>query len=135
MSAKTVSQRTARKVWTAVSTPAMVLHELTHALVAQPWAERSAVVFDGASAAVHIEWSDDPPAWGVTLAHLAPTLLGTLVGLIGLVQLATSPPTGLNQWLVAGAIAAYWTIYVAPSGDDRTVRTDEQHADHDRSDS
>jgi hypothetical protein len=52
--------------------------------------------------------------------------LGAIVGLVGLVQLATAPPAGLNEWALAGAIAAFWTIYVAPSADDRDVQGAEQ---------
>lgn len=114
-------QTTAATLARAISWPATLAHELTHMLVALPWAVESAIIVDERGPAHYVRWDDDTPAWAVWLASLAPTLLGSAVGLIGLLRLLTAPPATLNTWLLAGAIAGYWTIYVAPSHDDRDI--------------
>jgi hypothetical protein len=110
--------------WTAASTPPVVLHELTHALLAQPWAERSGVVFDGADAALVVEWIDDPPVWGILLAHLGPLLIGLCAGSVGVWRLWVAPPTSTAGWLLTGCIAAWWLVFTMPSADDRNPQAD-----------
>lgn len=111
-------------VWRVASFPAMLLHELTHYLLALPWSDESVVVIGEGGQAVHaVDYRDDVPGWAPILASLGPTMLGALVGLIGLWRLVQTPPGSINEWLLAGAIASYWVIYVAPSGADLDFNT------------
>jgi len=110
----------------AVSWPAMILHELTHMALALPWADESAIIVDETGPAHHVNWADDTPLWAVALTSLGPTLLGSLVGLVGLWRLLTAPPASASDMLVAAAIAGYWVIYVAPSPADLDIQAPEQ---------
>jgi hypothetical protein len=110
--------------WRLASWPATLLHELTHLLLALPWTEESAIIVDDAGVAHYCTWRDDAPTLGIVLASLGPTILGSVVGLIGLIQLVTAPPGTLNDWLIAGAIAGWWVIYAAPSSDDLDINGD-----------
>lgn len=117
-------RNSAHIAWRVASFPAMLLHELTHYLLALPWSEESVVVIGEGGQAVHaVDYRDDVPEWVPLLASLGPTVLGSVAGLYGLYRLFASPPGTVNQWLVAGALAAYWVIYVAPSGDDLDLYT------------
>jgi hypothetical protein len=98
--------------------PATLAHELTHWLVSLPWAEQSGVCYTPAGFDHVAEWGDDVPTWAIILTSIAPTLLGSLVGLIGLWRLFNAPPGSTRAWLVTGSIAGWWVIYVAPSADD-----------------
>lgn len=105
--------------WRVASFPATLLHELTHYLLALPWSDESVVVIGEGGDALHaVDYRDDVPAWAPIVASLGPTMLGSLVGVIGLYRLLNSPPGGLNEWLLVGGLTAWWVIYVAPSGDD-----------------
>jgi hypothetical protein len=108
-------------LWRLASWPATLLHELTHMLLALPWAEESAIIVDDVGVAHHVNWRQDTPMWAIVLASLGPTMLGSVVGLVGLIQLVTTPPGTVTEWLLAGAIAGWWTIYAAPSGDDLNI--------------
>lgn len=103
------------------SWPATLAHELTHMFAALPWAKESAVIVDDRGPAHYVTWRDETPRWAIWIASLAPTLLGSLVGVVGLARLAMTPPSTLNEWALAAAIAGYWIIYVAPSGDDLDI--------------
>jgi len=96
-------------------------------LVALPWAEESAIIVDDRGPAHYVTWADETPLWAVVLASLAPTMLGTVVGIIGLLRLLIAPPATAGQTLVAAAIAGYWVIYVAPSPDDLDIQEPEQN--------
>jgi hypothetical protein len=109
------------RIWLRViSWPAALAHELTHLIIALPWSRQSAIVFDGkGGASAQIQWADDAPVWAIWISYRAPLLLGSAVGLAGLMQLAL---TGLTTSpLVAAAIAAYWIIYVTPSKADLQI--------------
>jgi len=114
-------QRLGHSWWRLVSLPPTMLHELTHFLLSLPWAEGSAIICDDEGVVHGVNWTDDAPRWGIVLASLGPTFLGALVGIIGLWRLATVPPGGSREWLIAGTLAAYWSIYVAPSDDDLDI--------------
>jgi hypothetical protein len=112
--------------WQLMSLPASMLHELTHFVLAQPWAEQSAIIWDDQGLVHGVDWQPETPRWAIVLASLGPTILGSLVGLVGLWRLLTAPPATLNEWLIAGAIAGWWTIYASPSPDDLDIYQPEQ---------
>jgi hypothetical protein len=110
--------RTAASVWwRLLSLPATLAHELTHLLLALPWADESAIIFDGRGPAHYVNWQDSVPRSAVVLASLGPTILGSVVGLVGLVLMLQDPPAG-RELVLAGGVAAWWVIYVSPSPDD-----------------
>jgi hypothetical protein len=98
--------------------PATLAHEVTHWVVSLPWSEQSAVIHDETGFVHGVEWRDETAAWVVILTSLAPTILGSAVGLVGLYRLFTVPPGNTRQWLITAAIAGWWVIYVCPSDDD-----------------
>jgi len=112
--------------WRLASLPATLAHELTHLLLGLPWAEQSAIIVDDQGICHGVDWSDETPQWAVVLSSLGPTLLGSLVGLIGLWRVLTVPPGSSRAWLLSAALAAYWVIYVMPSGDDLDIYDTEQ---------
>lgn len=103
--------------------PALVLHELTHVVAAQPFA--SVELHIGERPPLTLDWRPDTPRLWVWWAHLAPTILGILataltVALAGpmLIQvLRTADPFTA---LAIGVLAAYnWLLYCWPSYEDR----------------
>lgn len=110
-----------RRVLGVVTLPAVVAHELTHLIAAVPWSQSAGVVIADGAAECQIRWRDDPPTLGVVLAAYAPTLVGCVLGVGGLVALATNRPDTAAEWLCAAAAAGYWVIYVLPSAFDREV--------------
>jgi hypothetical protein len=113
------------RVASAASWPATLLHELTHFLLALPWADENAIIRDEGGVAHYCSWGEDVSAWSVWLVSLGPTLLGSVVGVIGLWRLVSAPPGTAGEALVAAAIAGYWIIYVVPSGDDLDIQTED----------
>jgi hypothetical protein len=59
--------------------PAEPLHELTHAAFAAPYADTS-VRMRGSSASARLAWREGTPEAWVRVAHLAPTIIGVLLG-------------------------------------------------------
>jgi len=110
-----------RRVLGVVTLPAVVAHELTHLIAAVPWSQSAGVVIADGAAECQIRWRDDPPTIGVILAAYAPTVVGCVLGVGGLVALATDRPDTAAEWLWAAAAAGYWIIYVLPSAFDREV--------------
>jgi len=104
------------------SLPAALAHELSHALVALPWAEEVSVSFDGEGGAqCHVVWRDDgPPEYASLMAAYAPLWIGMPVGVLGLWALATgSLPQTLQDWLVPSVAAGYWVVFIAHDPRDR----------------
>jgi hypothetical protein len=113
----------ASRVWLAISLPTTMLHELTHWLVGLPWADESAIFYetDGYGFGHGVNWGDDVPTWAPIVTSLAPTLLGALVGLIGLWRLFVAPPDGFTELATAAIASLYWGIYCLPQGDDLDI--------------
>lgn len=105
-------------VWLLV--PALPFHEFTHAIVANRWAD---VEIDWHDPVVTMRWTDAPPA-AVIAAHIAPLLVGCLVGGLALlaVGLEAVPIPELHSlvwvWLVGN-----WFNYTALSARDLRVFT------------
>ena len=103
--------------------PALVLHELTHAAAAVPFAD---VSVDLASAHPHAElqWREGTPRAAIRAAHLAPTMLGVVVAALTALTagaaLSGSLPSNPFHALAVGLLVAYnWLLYVWPSASDR----------------
>lgn len=104
-------------VVTAIPT---ALHELVHALVAAPAADRVIVEMDGFGAETKIRWRDDISQWWIYATALAPCLLGMLVGGVALWTLVATgwrPPESLVLQFGAYGIAAWWLIFTSPVQD------------------
>ena len=97
--------------------PALPLHELTHAIVAQPWADQ--VDIDWHDPVTTMRWVDAPPQ-AVILAHIAPLMIGCLIGATGLLLLAQGfvPDLSLITW---AWIAGNWINYTALSARDLSI--------------
>lgn len=108
----------ARSVWLLVSLPTTLLHELTHWAAGLRWATESAVFYENGEIGHVVNWSDDVPDWAPIVTSLAPTLLGALIGLIGLWRLVTVQPETFEQLATAAIASIYWGIYCLPQGDD-----------------
>ena len=108
---------TAIVIATAIPT---ALHELVHATLAAPAADRVLVEMDGFGAVTHIDWRDDVSTWWQLLVVFGPSLLGMAVGAVTLwIGLSTgwSPPESDVLRLAAFAIAAWWLIFTSPLND------------------
>jgi hypothetical protein len=110
----------ASRIWLIVSFPTTLLHELTHWLTGLPWADESAIFYENGFGHV-TNWGDDVPAWAPVVTSLAPTLLGALVGVIGLWQLFASPPSDFESLATAAIASLYWGIFTLPQGDDLDI--------------
>ncbi|MCU4926928.1 hypothetical protein OB905_13215 [Halobacteria archaeon AArc-dxtr1] len=93
-------------VWLLV--PALPLHELTHAIVAKPWAD---VEIDWHHPMVIMHWDDAPP-WAILCAHVAPLLIGCLVGSAALFAFAIGFVPELH-FLVWVWLLGNWFNYTA----------------------
>lgn len=103
--------------------PALVLHELTHAAAAAPFAEVSIDLLS-TTPNVEMRWSDGAPRLAVRVAHLAPTLLGgvlTALTTLTIGSLASAAvPSNPFHALALGMLVSYnWLLYVWPSETDR----------------
>lgn len=113
-----------RPLLALLTLPPTLLHEATHAVLAAPWASQLALVVDpvGVDAAVGIDWRPDVPTPAIVLAHYGPTVIGGLVGVAGAFWLAVAAqPASARAWLLAGTLAVWWAIYMAPSPSDRDL--------------
>jgi len=115
------STRALSACWRVASLPATLAHELTHMLLSVPWADETAVAWHRDGVACFTAWSDEAPQWAIVLSSLGPTLIGSIAGIGGLWQLFTAPPETSSGLLTTAAIAAWWVIYVTPSGDDLDI--------------
>lgn len=112
-----------------LTAPPAIAHEVTHAAVAVPWADkvyvRGVTRFHGA--AVLFDWPDDVPWWAPVLASLAPFLAGCVGGVVALwlfVSSGLDPPTTamrVAQWSI---IAAWWSVFAIPSRADLATAND-----------
>lgn len=108
-----------------------LLHELTHAAVAAPFAERVVVEIDvvgGAallSADTKVRWRDGASRLRLATTALGPSILGVVVGGVTLwYAIATGwhPPQTMANRLAFFAVAAWWLIYTNPVEDLSSLR-------------
>lgn len=102
--------------------PAVLCHELAHAIVATPVAKRVGIFDPVGTPSVHVEWREDASGWVIIASAYAPLISGILVGVAGLVWAFVSGP-GLvpetaRDWIVVGIGAIWYAIYVSPSPSD-----------------
>ena len=111
----------------AIASPGVFVHELCHFVASLPWADQAAIVVGASEQATaeHV-WKprDDAPRWALIFVGVAPSLLGAIVGLLGLWQLHTAPPESATGLLTALVAAAYWSLVVIPSAEDLTLDTE-----------
>lgn len=93
----------------ALFLPGVLLHELTHAVVASPFADVDIV---WGAVAVDMEWRPSTPRGAVAIAHLAPLLVGWLTGLVFVVGHVLYQPDlpGLAMIFVV----VQWLLYTVP---------------------
>lgn len=111
-----------RVISSLLALPAWFLHELTHAIVALPWAQRVGITFDVADQhpRAHIQWRDDESA-PKAIAALAPFALGSasMLGLLALWISQGQPMSSSVELFAAGTVALmWWIIYTTPSAQD-----------------
>lgn len=88
--------------------PGVLLHELTHALVAAPFADVT-MLWD--AVAVRLDWHPSAPTWARPAAHLAPLAVGWALGaglLLVLVGTGYSVDVPLPMLLYG---VAQWVLY------------------------
>jgi len=121
-------------VWALFAAPAVLVHELTHAVASVPWAAQLAVVVEPSTgrAVTRVEWRESAGQTARAFAALAP-FLGGLVAAAGAVTLwfqsgATVPSetTALGKWAI---LSAWWVIYMMPSPADAETARGEGDAD------
>lgn len=100
--------------------PAHLAHEATHAVAAWPAAEALDINRSERRVAVLVDWRPTARGWQVTLAALAPTLVGIAGGAIGLAIIGLTQATGPGSAARWALVAGYWLVYVWPSRPDRS---------------
>lgn len=103
--------------------PALLAHELTHAVVAQPFAETS-IRWRTTTPHVELDWQAGTPRLAVWCAHLAPTILGGLTAALTLFVVAEvvsmgMPSNPFHTAAVALLVGYNWLLYAFPSREDR----------------
>ncbi len=103
--------------------PAIVLHELTHAAAAAPFAETRIQWFGAVPHAEH-HWQTDTPRVAVRIAHLAPTIVGVICTLTTAavavpVIYEGLPANPFHAAAIALLLAYNWILYCWPSVTDR----------------
>lgn len=103
--------------------PSTVAHELTHAVVAYPWADSIDVnvTRPAGENAVYIDWREGVARWQVAVASLAPFLMGIVALVAALVLWVTggfSLPTSGVELAKMAVVAMWWALYMVPSPDD-----------------
>lgn len=123
MSRTQTALRTADRLLNVLTYPATLAHECTHAAAARPFAER--VTVDAAPKRGHagcrIVWRRGVPAVVKRLVHVAPTLVGILLGVVAFVALQVLGLSLDNVLLTPGMrvlVLGYWLVYVMPSMED-----------------
>jgi hypothetical protein len=118
----------ARATVALLTLPPTVAHELTHAVVSKPWADRQAIA-DPLSLrpTCQVWWREGAPQSAVAFAALAPLILGVLVGLaaIAWVFVEGRVPATAEDWLTTAVAAIWWGIYVSPSRSDLATALDD----------
>lgn len=110
-----------RAAMALLTLPGYLLHELTHCLVAAPWADRIAVCMDLRTGhpSARIDWAgDDPPK---AASAVAPFFMGmaAMVGFLLLWLSAGAPINGgVTQFAAVVIGIMQWIIYTTPSGED-----------------
>jgi len=100
----------------SVLLPGVVAHELTHILVARPWA-RGAVDWDAIACELH--WRSEHPAPRAA-AHIAPLVGGYALGVGALAAVIGQPGITIHAGLLAYA-SVNWLCYTVASVADLRV--------------
>jgi len=118
--------------WWLFSLPPSLAHELTHWLVSLPFAQQTAVVYDGTGFVHGVEWGESASKYAVMATGLAPAVLGIALGCIMLWQLYVMSVADRNLAYLA-LLSIWWGIYVWPGADDLDFSTepDSPLPDHD----
>lgn len=94
--------------------PAVILHEMTHAIIAERWAE---VKIDWSEPVCTIIWPQEPPVGGYLAAFLAPMGIGYTIALVlgGAATVGLLPT--LPLWFLIWA-GGNWLYYSFPTPSD-----------------
>jgi hypothetical protein len=108
--------------------PAVIAHELVHAALTIPWVDRLAIVVQRDTLSMRVvpdNYHENTPRWAIVVAHLGPTILGGMMGVAaaGYILVTGRIPRTATDWLLAGTLAIWWTIFTTPSESDRTIPT------------
>lgn len=96
------------------------VHELVHAAVAAPAAERVIVEMDGLGAQTKIRWEDGASTYWVYASALGPSVIGLAVGGIVLAVVSGGGwqlPTSLVDQAAVAGLGAWWLIFTSPLQD------------------
>lgn len=126
-------------VFSLVTLPPTMLHELTHAILSAPYAEQIGIVFENPDTSLGAEcrviYKDSAPRWAVVLGHLGPLIVGTLLTVVGVgwvVVSGFSAPETPIQWLKLSIAAVWYAIYLGPSLEDLDINTGQPAAEQDK---
>lgn len=90
--------------------PAVLMHELTHAILSKPFGDIHDVSY--VPPKVTIEYPAGTNTWAVRAVNLSPTVVGVVAGFFVV-------PWGFSLSLPIGAyLLGSWAVYTAPSQDD-----------------
>lgn len=95
-----------------VMAPAVVSHELTHALAAKPWAKDVSVEIWPQPQAL-IQYPAGTPELAIRFVNSAPTLVGAILAIPFIAWYASDP----NVYLLA-YIGANWIVYTVPASEE-----------------
>jgi hypothetical protein len=94
---------------------------MCHFIASLPFADQAAIVVgESEQATAEHVWAprDDATRWQLMLVGVAPSILGAIVGTIGLWRLQTAPPETATGLLVSCILAAWWALIIIPSAED-----------------
>lgn len=122
----------ARALWAALTLPGALLHELTHAIVAIPGADRVGIAVDprGFDARCLVAWRDDAPRGVIAASALAPVAAGLLALAVAVWSWAagvTTLPRSPAEWAWLSIVTMWWFVFVTPSASDLATARGESH--------
>lgn len=112
-----------RQLSAVLSLPVTLAHESTHLIASYPWVVWWTLSVEpfGDGARLRVGWEDGLPWIVKAWCHLAPTVVGLLLGLVvttwWFAEGMYLPATNL-EWLVLLLAGSNWIIYSTPSRSD-----------------
>lgn len=115
--------RAAGTFWGVLSLPAVLLHELAHAVASFPWARRIGIVVEPRTgyAECHVEFRDSAGRWPEIVAGVAPMALGWAAAIVALALWLLDGgeiPSSTMALVKVAVLTTYWVIFMTPSAVD-----------------
>jgi hypothetical protein len=117
-------RQSVRFAWLLGRLPAKLAHELTHIAAMLPWVEQWRIGIEHSATEVEVALDESIPRWAVVIGHLAPFIVGVVLGSVMLLWVALRGlplPRTVSGWGQLAIALCLWTAYSWPSEEDRNI--------------